>query len=402
MIMKNEKSVDSTKAGIAAYAWVILAVVYFSSVVAPFNQFKVPPIMPVLMQAFGLGLAQAGQLMSIVAVIGMLLALPGGIMLQRWGPKAGLLIALGLMAIGAIAGALSDSFVGLLGSRAVEGLGIGLMGVTAPATIAMWFPPERQGTPMGIWATWVPVGTVAIYYLAPALAASFGWRSAWWIGAGFALVMMIFCGLLVTRPTAPGPVNAPVEHIPDLQAAFSNRNIWLIALEFACFNLVLVALGTYYPTFLSQVRGYSLEQAAFVSSIGTLLILFSAPAAGWLSDRVGSRRLFFSLPFLAIALLLIFPFRVTGWQIVATMVAQGIIAGAVPTASFAAVVEVIRKPQWAGLGLAAVLMGQNLGQLLGPVYFGSVVEKLGWEPAGYLLIPVCLIGFVCGWMVRVR
>jgi len=37
---------------VVAYSWVILGVVYLASVVAPFNQFKVPPLMPVLAVSF--------------------------------------------------------------------------------------------------------------------------------------------------------------------------------------------------------------------------------------------------------------------------------------------------------------------------------------------------------------
>jgi MFS family permease len=173
-------------------------------------------------------------------------------------------------------------------------------------------------------------------------------------------------------------------------------------LEFACFNLALLSVATYYPTFLKQVRGYSLGQAAFISSIPTIVILFFAPIAGWVSDRIGSRRLVFSLPFLAVALLLIFPFRVTGWQIIALMLIQGMIVGAIPTATFAAVSEVMQKPEWTGLGLAAILIGQNLGSLVGPILFGQIVESSGWMIAGYMMIPFCLIGFISGWMVKVR
>jgi predicted MFS family arabinose efflux permease len=384
------------------YAWVILAVVYFASVVSPFNQFKVPPLMPVLMQTFHVDLTQAGLLMSVIAMIGLVLALPTGIILQRLGPKVALLSALGLMAIGAMIGALSNSFASLLVSRFVEGLGMGLMGVTAPATIAMWFPPERQGTPMGIWATWVPIGSVFVYNLSPMLAASLGWKSVWWAGMGFAVMMMVIAGFLITRPPVQGQVNPQGSASPSLKQVLSNRSIWLLALSFACMNLTMVSLATYYPTFLSEVRGYALGQAAFVSSIATLVVLFSAPAAGWLSDRIGSRRLVFSLPFLGVAVLFLFPFHVTGWQIVALMLVQGLIVGAIPTATFAAAAEVMRKPEWAGLGLAVVLIGQNLGQLLGPILFGEVVKSSGWAMAGYLMIPFCLLGFISGWMVKVR
>jgi len=401
--MTNLQSVLAQKKSlITPYAWVILTVVYLASVVAAFNQFKIPPLMPVLMRTFQIDLTQAGLLMSSIAVIGLVLALPTGIILQRLGSKATILIALGLMAIGSVIGALSASYVLLVISRVLEGIGIGLIGVAAPATIAMWFPPEKQGTPMGIWATWVPVGSVAAYNLAPMLVPSLGWGAVWWIGAGSALITMVFSGLLITRPPVSVPADSSAPEAPSLREALSNRSIWLLALEFACFNLALISIATYYPTFLNQVRGYPLGQAAFISSITTILVLFSAPAAGWVSDRIGSRRLVFSLPFLAVAVCLIFPFQVTGWQIVAVMVVQGLIVGAIPTATFAAVSEVMRKPQWAGLGLAVVLMGQSLGQLLGPILFGEIVERSGWVMAGYMMIPFCLLGFISGWMVKIR
>ncbi len=401
--MTHTQSVHAQeKSLIAPYAWVILAVVYFASVVAPFNQFKIPPLMPVLMQTFQVDLTQAGLWMSVIALVGLVLALPAGIILQRLGPKTTLLIALGLTALGAMIGTLSNGFGTLLGSRVIEALGIGLMGVTAPATIAMWFPPERQGTPMGIWATWVPIGSVAVYNLAPVLAGSMGWQSIWWIGAVFALVMMIFCGLLIRRPPNQTPDPTQVQPTPDLRAVLANRNIWLLALEFACMNLTMVSLGTYYPTFLSEVRGYPLGQAAFIASLTTLMVLFSAPAAGWLSDRIRSRRLIFSLPFLVIAFTFLFPFQVTGWQILAVMIAQGVIIGAIPTATFAAASEIMIKPEWVGLGLAVLLIGQNLGQLLGPILFGQIVEYAGWVTAGYWMIPFCLLGFISAWMVKVR
>lgn len=399
--MTNSKLALS-KSYIAPYAWVILAVVYFASVVAPFNQFKIPPIMPVLMQTFQIDLTQAGLLMSIIAMIGFLLALPTGIILQRLGPKTTLLISLALMALGACIGAFSNSFMVLLGSRIVEGIGVGLMGVTAPATIAMWFPPDRQGTPMGIWATWVPVGSVVIFNLAPMMLSRFGWQSVWWAGVVFAVVMIAISGWLITRPSAQESAESRSIAMPEIGKALANRDIWLLSLEFACMNFATIPMSTYYPTFLNEVRGYSLGEAAFLSSLGTIVVMFSAPAAGWLSDRIGSRRKVLALPFIAVGVLFIFPFHAIGWQITAFMVVQGLVLGAIPTATFAAAPEVMRKPEWAGLGLAVVLLGQNLGQLLGPIYFSQMVGSFGWAVAGYLLIPFCLIGFFSSWVVKIR
>ena len=184
--------------------------------------------------------------------------------------------------------------------------------------------------------------------------------------------------------------------------ALNNKSIWQLGFVFASFTLPFMGLATYFPTFLSEVRGYPLSQASYIASISTMMVLVSAPLAGWLSDRIGSRRLFFSIPFLVVAIMLIFPFRVVGWQIYAFMILQGLIAGAVPTATFAAAPEVMKKPELAGLGMAVVMFGQNLGMFIGPILFGKLVESQGWLIAGYCLIPFCLLGFFAGWRLKVR
>ena len=384
------------------YAWVILVIVYLASVVAPFNQFKVPPLIPVLMEVFQINLAQAGLLMSSIAVVGLVLALPAGLILQRFGPKTTAMVAMGSLAAGAALGAISTGFSTLLVSRIIEGVGFGLIGVAAPATIAMWFPASKQGTPMGIWATWVPLGSILMYNLAPQMAGKFGWQSVWWAGLIFALVMVGLSALLLRRP----PVE-PAQPFIDtsLQTswkALAKRDIWLLAGSFACFNLALVNIATYYPTFLNEVRGYSLGQASFITSIPGFLVLVSSPLAGWFSDRINSRRLVFTLPYLVLAVILIFPFEVIGWQINALMVAYGFVIGLIPTATFAAAPEIMRRPELAGLGLSVLLVGQNFGQLFGPILFGTAVKEWGWTPAGLLLIPVCLVAFLLGWLVKVR
>ncbi|MDX1688673.1 MAG: MFS transporter, partial [Candidatus Promineifilaceae bacterium] len=188
----------------------------------------------------------------------------------------------------------------------------------------------------------------------------------------------------------------------NLFRALANRDIWLLALAFFSFNFVFMPLATFYPTFLSEVRGYSLSQASLIASLSIAVVLISAPVAGWVSDRIGSRRLVFTAPFLVIAAMMLFPFRVDGWQIYLFLSLLGLVAGAVPTATFAAAPEVMGTPRLAGLGLAVVMLGQNLGMFVAPFLFGEMVEAIGWTPAATWLVPVALLGGLAGWLVRVR
>jgi predicted MFS family arabinose efflux permease len=43
---------------------------------APLNQFKIPPAIHQITQAVGIGMAEAGLLMSIFSLVGIALALP--------------------------------------------------------------------------------------------------------------------------------------------------------------------------------------------------------------------------------------------------------------------------------------------------------------------------------------
>ena len=134
----------------------------------------------------------------------------------------------------------------------------------------------------------------------------------------------------------------------------------------------------------------------------TSVTIGSCLLGGWISDRIGSRKLVYTVAFLLVAAMWLLPFKITGWLIPAFAVVLGIIAGPVPTAIFAAVPEVMGRPQLAGIGMAVMALGQNLGMFIGPVLFGKLVEMTGWAGAGYMLIPICLLGVVAGWLVKVR
>lgn len=406
MTRSEHKAVSS----VPRYAWVILLVVWLAGMAAPLNQFKVPPVLPVLIHAFNLDLASAGMLMSVFAITGLILALPAGFILQRFGPKVAGLTALAFVALGAVMGALSGTADLLLASRFVEGIGMGLVAVVAPAAIAMWFPAEKRGTPMGLWATWVPVGSIIMYNIGPALAASFGWQAVWWVGGACALLIFVLYGRLFRLPapqemapeSAPARGGASSEKTPSPTRAMANRHIWLLSLQFLCFNVATLALGTFYPTFLNTVRGYGLASASFTASLVMMGTIVSAPLGGWLSDRIGSRKIMIVVPLVALALLFLFPYSVTGWWIPALAILMGVVGGAIPTATFAAVSEVMNRPQLVGAGMAVLALGQNLGMFIGPWAFGRLIETTAWTTAGYLLIPVCLLGAGAAWLVKVR
>ena len=392
---------------VSGTAWLILVVLLLFSIAAPLNQFKVPPIMPVLMASLGLSVSGAGLLMSVYAITGLILALPSGFILQRVGFKVTGLIAGGSIVIGSLLGALSLTNGTLLVSRVVEGAGTSFMAVLAPALIAQWFVASRRGTAMGIWSSWVPIGTAVTLIVAPPLAQAYGWHAVWWLGTIYALVVTVLY-LVVVRP-APG-VAAPAaagtgtgEANAGAKRVLRNRNIWLLSLAFGAFNAAVIGSSTYIPTFLSTQRGIPLAQAALLAAIPTLITIFSAPGGGILSDRIGSRKKPYLAGFALSILLLPLPAVVGGAGLVAVLIASGLALGLIPTAIFSGAVEAAGDERQGGFAMAVIMVGQNAGMLLGPVIFGALIGSGGgWGLAFVSVAAMSLVGLGAGWLAKVR
>jgi nitrate/nitrite transporter NarK len=287
------------------------------------------------------------------------------------------------------------------------------MAVLAPAIIARSFAAEKHGTAMGIWSTWVPVGQVAMLLVAPALAQAAGWRAVWWFGAAYAALATLAYLVFVTparraasssRPDGQPDLGArpAAEPAGSFSAVLRNRNIWLLAVAFGAFNLGVGAFATFLPTFLSTVRGLPLAQAAVVAGISTFITIFSCPAGGLLSDRIGSRRGPFVTGLVLTAVLMPLAGSLALGPLIILVVLLGLVTGLVPTNIFSAAVEATGDARLGGLAMAVIMLGQNAGMLLGPVIFGGLVETAGWSLAFSSLAVISLLGALAGWLARVR
>lgn len=382
-------------------AWLVLATLLLFSIAAPLNQSKVPPILPILMESWGLTVGRAGLLMSVFAITGVVLALPSGFIYQRIGYRWTGALAGGSIALGAALGALSARLDVLLFGRLLEGIGTGFVAVMAPAVIASWFP-RRRGIALGIWATWVPVGLITMLLAAPALAQAAGWRSVWWFGCGYAgLTTLLF--LLVVRP-AP----AQERTVGDPQPAavgrtLHNPTVWWLGVAFACYCTAVFAIGTFLPTYIHTVRGVALAQAAGLTSVTSLMSIIAGPAGGLISDRIGSRKRVYLFGLVAAALILPLTGAASLPVLVVLVAAQGLLLSVTPPNIFAAAVEAGRETGGSGLAMAVVIAGQNVGVLVGPLIFGALAESAGGWGLAFASLPIiCLLGVWAGARAKVR
>ena len=278
-----------------------------------------------------------------------------------------------------------------------------LLGVAAPVIIASWFPRDKRGLPMGIWSAWVSCGVIFMLNGSPLVTPAGQWVQTWWLGTIVAACALLVFHILYREPQrdiTSGEEERSV--IAKLFEVLCNRDVWLVSIALFSFNIMVLAMGTFYPTFLITVMGIPPQQADFYTSLPNLAMLVSCPLGGWLADKTGTRKYIFSISLGLLSLWWIFAFRSAPSTIPTLMILFGLLAGPVVSAIITALPEAVRKPHLIGLGMAFLMFWHHLGECVGPLYFGGLLDSFSWEMASVCMVPVCLLGGACGLGMRVR
>ena len=122
-------------------AWLVIICAVSGAIAVAITQNKVLPCMDAIQTSFHIDMASAGWLSSVFSVMGIVMAFPAVMAVNKLGAKASCLVSVGCSILGAAIGLISQSFPIMLFSRIIEGVGAGLISIAVPNLIAMWFPP---------------------------------------------------------------------------------------------------------------------------------------------------------------------------------------------------------------------------------------------------------------------
>ncbi|MEJ2434826.1 MAG: MFS transporter, partial [Pseudolabrys sp.] len=119
--------------------WLVLAVLFIGRTVMALQFQTVGSTAPFLRGAFAIDYAQIGTLIGLYMLPGIFIALPGGVLGQRFGAKRVVLAGLALMAAGGALMGVASSFAVLAAGRLASGVGAVLINVLMTKMVADWF-----------------------------------------------------------------------------------------------------------------------------------------------------------------------------------------------------------------------------------------------------------------------
>jgi predicted MFS family arabinose efflux permease len=264
--------------------WLMLAVLFVARTTTALQFQTVASTGPFLIDALAIEFTALGALIGLYMLPGVVIALPGGMLGQRFGARHVVFAGLALMTLGSALMGVNSSFAGAMAGRVIAGTGAVLLNVMFTKMIADWFAGREIVTAMAILVTSWPFGlAIGLLAFGP-LAAAQGWRAVMYLGAIAAFAALVLVAALYRDPP-DAPPDGPARLVLNL-----TRREWILVLISATIwgfmNVGYIIIISFTPD-LFVARGYSLPEAsAIVSVIGWVLIP-SIPVAGFLIERTG-------------------------------------------------------------------------------------------------------------------
>lgn len=340
---------------------------------------------PTFTQLYNLSATEKSLMIAVPVLLGSIGRLFSGILADKYGGRNVFAALLVFSAVPAIAIGFSTSFTQLI----IFGLFLGIAGTTFPVGVGFtsrWFPPEKQGTALGVYGMGNIGQSVAVFF-APVLALQLGdWRTVFFIFAAATFVWGIVFYVLADNDTTTARPKSLAESLGVLKRS---KIAWVLSLFYFLTFGGFVALALYMPTFLREIFALTPTDAGARTAGFVVLATLMRPVGGILADKIGGAKVLIFV-FSAIAILAPFlSFTTIGLFTVGALgcaAALGLGNGAV----FKLVPQYFAKETGTVTGLVGAFGG--LGGFFPPIELGLVNDATGSYTIGFILLSLFAIG----------
>jgi MFS family permease len=340
-----------------------------------------------LMRDFSVTSQTLGILSGIYFYSYAAMQLPGGVLMDYFGPHRLLTIATAICAVSTISFGLTDSFLMACIARLMIGFGSAFAAVGAMKLAANWFPAERFAFLTGLMVTIGMLGAIGGEAPLALLIDNYGWRESMVImgSIGIVLTILIFT-MAKDIPKDAKNVPHPTTHtdeepiLKSLAALFRNKQLWLVAFYGGLMYMATpIFCGLWGVPFLMFKMHIAKATAANYISLVFVGWAIASPLWGIFSNRIGRRKppmLIGCIGALISSIVFIYAPIESGWIIELFLFTFGIFsAGFLP--AFAVAKELCNK-RYVATGLSFMNMMNMVGIAIGQPFIGYILDRL-WQ-----------------------
>jgi MFS family permease len=360
-------------------------VVILAGVVAALHIGKLPPAIPVLRDALGLTLVQAGFLLSLVQFAGMTVGVVFGVVADGLGNRRSMSLGLALLAIVSTLGGLSHGVARLMLLRAAEGFGFLLVVLPAPGFVRSLVEPRRASVIMGVWGAYMPLATALALLVGPLAIAAIGWRGWWWALAALSAAMAIWLRRAVPADASHAAPASSSPWLMRLRRTLAAPGPWLVAVLFALYSGQWLAVIGFLPSIYVQSGIVGSAAGVLTATVAAANMLGNIGSGRLLQRGVAPSRLL-RIGFATMALAAIATFAGSGDAGLppalryAAVLLFSSVGGLVPATLFALAVRFAPGEGTLSTTVGWVQQWSAFGQFAGPPLVAAVASTTGnWQ-----------------------
>lgn len=351
---------------------------------------SIAPIAGALRDQRGFTQLQIGLLNAVFNVPNIVLALIGGIVIDRIGAARSALIAAIISTVGAVLTAIGNPYELMLVGRLVFGLGNETLYIALLVGIAQWFHKGDCALAIALFFSMARVGSYSADKSTSWFAGIYaqGWQAPLWLAAALAGagVMTAFAYFVIDRRSAYLRTVAPLAErfrLSDL-TSFSASFWYILWLNVLFASVFFPFRSTFSIQYFQDAKGMNLADAGTANSWVFAAAIFATPIMGLIADRVGRRATLLTIAaaLLPLNFVLLASTNAGLWL---TTTLMGISFSVIPAVIWPSTAMLVDKAR-VGTAFGLINMIQSLGLALANYAAGWLNDRFHagpTHPAGY-------------------
>lgn len=299
--MKDKKIVDSItlrfpihRTSQVILAWVIWGATALFVLFQFFLQLSSGEIIDGLMKSFSLSSFGGGVLASTYYYVYVVLQVPAGVMIDRFGPRRILTIGALTCALGCFLFGASHFLSIVVVGRLLMGAGAAFAFVGSLNVIGKYFRADQFAFMAAIAETVGMSGTIIGGFFLADWVQQMGWRDSMIVASGVAVIIGSLIWLIVRdgpQGTMPVPMQSARILWRDFYLLIKNSQAWVNGIYSGLmFSIVTVFVALWAIPYMELIHHLSLLLSSLVCNLVFIGISISGPIIGYLDRQISRRR----------------------------------------------------------------------------------------------------------------
>jgi MFS family permease len=363
------------------------------------------PILPMLSKSLGADAGLVGGLVIAASTIpGIIVSLPAGSLSDIIGRKKVMYVSAFVFASAPFLYLFISNPWELIAVRFYHGFATALFSTVASAAVLDNFPGEKASR-ISFYSSATIVGRGIAPFLGGAilLLTNNNYNDVYWVVglAGISALMAIVMVYHSGRDTTTKPIKKGLPIREQIRSMITNRRV-LVASSVEAAQYLTYGAFEAFIVFYALDRGISTLFIVLITGSQLLTIIFAKPILGKMSDEHGRNQFIVVGTLIGGLALLVVPFTVDPWILIAISVLYGIGYSSV-TSSTVALVSDLCTESASGSAMGFLNTVMDIGQALGPIATGVIVgTSLGYVGGFWFMGFVLLVASVIFSVVFVR